>query len=417
MANRPDDSLRKRREILKTIAGTAAFGLLSSTVSPNTLNKKNLSVGIVGAGIVGASIAYHMAQAGANVTVFEKNRPAGGCTQNSYAWINAVWRDPVYMDLRLRSLLEYRQLDKLLGLNITWGGSLHWAARNDPEAIDKLDELYNEIKRLGDVPYSPQRLNASQCSYLASDCDVKFGVGNYFGLDGHLDPVKVTQRFLDHATLLGARIIYPSNVRRLTYKYGQFTGVATDEEEYKLDRIIIAGGVDTPLLSSQVGYTPPLQHAPGILAHSKPLSLLTQPVKIIRGSDVGFKQFPDGRLVAWDSMNPPNTAVHDAIREGYAEFPEPIRLMHGHRILGKVTRELSPDTKLEIDNVTLGFRPKPVDGFPIVGYIPKSSEVYIAVMHSGVTLAPIMGKYITQEILDGTVVGRLSPYRPDRFSL
>jgi glycine/D-amino acid oxidase-like deaminating enzyme len=37
-------------------------------------------------------------------------------------------------------------------------------------------------------------------------------------------------------------------------------------------------------------------------------------------------------------------------------------------------------------------------------------------MHSGVTLAPLIGQLATLEILDGARVNSLEPYRPSRFS-
>ena len=43
------------------------------------------SVVVVGAGIVGASLAYHLASAGAAVTLVERSRPALGVTARSFA--------------------------------------------------------------------------------------------------------------------------------------------------------------------------------------------------------------------------------------------------------------------------------------------------------------------------------------------
>jgi len=36
-------------------------------------------------------------------------------------------------------------------------------------------------------------------------------------------------------------------------------------------------------------------------------------------------------------------------------------------------------------------------------------------MHSGVTLAPVIGQLVANEILSGQMDPRLSPYRPMRF--
>ena len=81
----------QRRRFLK-IAGSLA---VTTAFSSLTFGKeKKMSVGIVGGGIVGASIAMHLSKNGANVTLFEKSAPATGATGKSFAWINAFSNDP-----------------------------------------------------------------------------------------------------------------------------------------------------------------------------------------------------------------------------------------------------------------------------------------------------------------------------------
>jgi hypothetical protein len=36
-------------------------------------------------------------------------------------------------------------------------------------------------------------------------------------------------------------------------------------------------------------------------------------------------------------------------------------------------------------------------------------------MHSGVTLAPLVGQLVTMEIVDGACINILKAYRPERF--
>jgi glycine/D-amino acid oxidase-like deaminating enzyme len=67
-----------------------------------------------------------------------------------------------------------------------------------------------------------------------------------------------------------------------------------------------------------------------------------------------------------------------------------------------------------IEDVVIGWRPLPLDGLPVMGFSPAQPGVYLAIAHSGVTLAPILGQLAAQEILDGTRAEALSPYRPDR---
>ncbi|HLA01763.1 MAG TPA: FAD-binding oxidoreductase, partial [Aestuariivirga sp.] len=83
---------------------------------------------VVGAGIIGASIAWHLAKAGAEVTVIEAGEAGGVATRNSWAWINASWGNPeVYFRLRARSMLEWQRIDRdVPGLDVSWCGGLIW---------------------------------------------------------------------------------------------------------------------------------------------------------------------------------------------------------------------------------------------------------------------------------------------------
>ena len=57
----------------------------------------------------------------------------------------------------------------------------------------------------------------------------------------------------------------------------------------------------------------------------------------------------------------------------------------------------------------------PMDGLPVVGRSFDRPEVHFAVMHSGVTLAPIIGRLTATEILDDVRVNLLSDFRLERF--
>ena len=65
--------------------------------------------------------------------------------------------------------------------------------------------------------------------------------------------------------------------------------------------------------------------------------------------------------------------------------------------------------------VPVGYRPMPLDGFPVVGFSPKAPNIYLALTHSGVTLAPLLAQLATMEIADGAQVELLDDYRPSRF--
>ena len=112
-----------RRTLLKLLSGPVITGFQLGAAEPRPHR-----VVISGAGIIGASIAYHLAQRGAQVTILEKQRPGSGATRNSFAWLNASKQPRSYYELNLMGMLGWRRLCTEIGheLQVQWGGSVRW---------------------------------------------------------------------------------------------------------------------------------------------------------------------------------------------------------------------------------------------------------------------------------------------------
>jgi glycine/D-amino acid oxidase-like deaminating enzyme len=67
-----------------------------------------------------------------------------------------------------------------------------------------------------------------------------------------------------------------------------------------------------------------------------------------------------------------------------------------------------------LDLFPVGHRPTPADGFPVIGRPRATEGLYVAVMHSGITLAPLVGLLAAGEIAAGRRDPMLAPYDPDR---
>jgi len=370
-----------------------------------------LEVGVIGGGIVGASIAMHLALAGARVTLFEKAAPAQGATQNSFAWVNAFTDDAHYRALRIESLLAYRDLDRTLSLNMVWGGYLNWARTEAESQVVRAN-----AGQLAQTPYPVRPVTSQELAALDPNL-VSGPVSDaiFSSIDAHLDPVAVTRRFLEHARQAGARVVYPCEVTALDIRGTQCRGVITTRGSYRFDRLVVAAGVDSPRILALAHVGLPLKHAPGILAHSKPVPMQTRPVHDAPGT-LSFKQMADGSVVGTDALDPPDIPAHHEIRAHTVDFAsDELRAYHGNRILGKIGAFLPAVSGAALDRLTLGFRPVPQDELPVMGALPTVSNIHVAVTHSGVTLAPIIGRYTADEVLRGLRVAMFAPYRPERF--
>ncbi|HJO03038.1 MAG TPA: FAD-binding oxidoreductase [Acidobacteriota bacterium] len=400
----------KRRAFLKRLAGTATLAFPPFSV----VRQARPRVGVVGGGIVGVSISLHLARGGADVVLFERQGAAAGATSKSFAWLNAMSANVDYHALRRRSLLAWRELASQVGLQVNWGGVFMWERRGTAteQAVAELRALQAAIST---ADYPLRSLTPSDFSTIAPEISPgDFEIAIHCGVDGHIDPVAVTNKLLQAAGGHGVDITMPCEVTAIRMESGRIRA-ATTAGDYHLDRLVIAAGVDSARLTSLAGYQPPLDHAPGILAHSRSMQFASAAVHYAPG--VHFKQFPDGRIVGADSDRPPDTPAHEQILRRAGGFPDQaMRDEHGERILARIG-DVMPDARhAELDRLTLGFRPMPSDGLPIVGYVPGSAHVYLAVMHSGVTLAPIMGQLISREVLSDNGTDLLGSYRPDRFS-
>jgi glycine/D-amino acid oxidase-like deaminating enzyme len=64
----------------------------------------------------------------------------------------------------------------------------------------------------------------------------------------------------------------------------------------------------------------------------------------------------------------------------------------------------------------VGRRPIPRDGFPIVGHAEHIDGLHVAVTHSGITLAPAIGRFVAEEIVAGRRNPLLAPFGLERLS-
>ena len=85
-------------------------------------------------------------------------------------------------------------------------------------------------------------------------------------------------------------------------------------------------------------------------------------------------------------------------------------------LLGRARRTVRGLDDAAVAGYQVCVRPMPADGQSIVGRLPGAEWLYVAVTHSGVTLAAHLSRLIAAELEAGTPRADLAPYRPDRFA-
>lgn len=355
-------------------------------------------IGVVGAGIIGAAIARELALAGCKVTVFEAHEPASGTSSRSMGWINASFtaREDYYR-MRLAAIQSYRELDTHLNgaLGVSWTGSLNWEAS---EA--EFDAVAKELGSFGHPVTVVTRAEMAVLEPNLADLPEKALLMQNEGVaeGGHVAKV-----LLRAAQAAGAIVLAGAEVTSIDRQPNGIHAVNSAAGRILVDDVVIATGIKTGEMAEKCGFPLPMKNQPGVLIETTPLPFRLN--HTIWSPDVHFKQLADGRAVCGNLFS---GAVGD---EGVDGLPE--------RMLERLKQRLPAAAgSLSIEKVRHGIRPMPVDTYPAIGRLgADEANSYVAVTHSGITLGPLIGRLVAQEIVDGVAHPMLQAFRPSRFNL
>ncbi|KAK9792940.1 hypothetical protein WJX73_000671 [Symbiochloris irregularis] len=353
------------------------------------------SVAVIGAGIIGASIAKNLSSQNCDVTVLEiHSKPAQEATGKSWAWLNANRKEPAhYKELNARSMREWQKL---------------------PGLAEFPGTLYLGDQRDNDPRYPSQKLTQAEALERQPGLSAEAAAGGavLYAQEGFASAPDATEAFLREAQSNGAHVHYSQEAIDFTTDAdNQLTGVRTAHQEYPADVVVLASGIKTPALASKLGVQVPLENKPGtvnILSGKLPPLL-----KHILVTDEAFlMQRKDGRVLIsfYKGVHANPSALN------VPEEPSPEQFAK----VGKEALEqallIFPELKQasEAPQVIVGRYPYPVDAMPILGPTKAHPNLYIATMHSGATLGPIVGQLVAQEISQGLQLEDLDPYRPHR---
>ena len=84
------------------------------------------------------------------------------------------------------------------------------------------------------------------------------------------------------------------------------------------------------------------------------------------------------------------------------------------QVLDAARQHVMVPEALGVTRAVVGLRALTADLLPAVG--PLSDRTYVAVTHSGITLAPALGDLVAAEILGRGEEPLLAPFRPDRLT-
>ena len=357
--------------------------------------KQKPKIVVVGSGIIGASIALSCLNLGADVLVLEQDKLGGAASSNSFGWINASFAEsPAYFDLRNAAVDTFRNLKTELNLkdSVSWQGTLWWE-----ESGQKLKTQFNDLLDRG---YSAKLLNGNEIKNLEPNLKDVPDAAIFTPLEGAAEADRVALAMLKKLTDEGGKVISGCTVEGLKFRKDCVSGAQTNIGEMSCDMVVLATGAaaEKGLLGCE--WQLPMQNKKGLIVQTSPVAHLIK--HVLMTNDVHFKQNADGSLTAGEIFS--------------GDFDENIVALDlASDVLSRISKKFDLNTNLIATNIKIGTRPVPIDGFPVIGKIEEYKGVFVAVMHSGVTLAPLIGQLLASEMLKTSKSPLLESFRPSRF--
>lgn len=409
---------------------------------------------VVGAGMVGLATAWHLQERGAQVVVLDRAGVAAGSSWGNAGWVSpglaVPLSEPSVLKYGLKALLDPAsplfipikpdpQLASfLLGFARRctlgqWKRTMATFVPLNERAIDAYQELEDNgvAATSHSAPIMAAFRNANDAAGLeheialireagldlqATEVDneqvraalpiVSPDVEKAIRLEGqrYINPGEYCQALADAVVARGGEIRSGANVSALRHGPFGVRAELTSGEPVSGDAIVLATGAWLPNLANACGVKTPVRAGRGY-SFSVPITAANAtPVS-------GPIYFPYERIAC--------TPVGDRLRiGGTMEFADADEPLHPARVDAIATAGRPLLSGVDWDDrqdAWFGSRPVPVDGLPLIG-ATNVPGVYVNGGHGmwGITLGPLSGKLLAEEIMTGQVPDALTALRPTR---
>lgn len=371
-----------------------------------------MRVAVIGGGIVGAAVAHHLARGGASVTLFEQHHLGAGATGASFAWVNSNGKHPeAYHRLNVEGCAEHQRLATETTDSPAWyfpTGHVTWAGT--PDGVSTLEQ---RVSRLSTLNYPCRWIDRDEANHLEPDLRIPTGVETiaYFPDEGYVLPALMVARLLGEARDRGAHLAAPARVAAIEASGHAATVVLDDGQRERFDRVVSCTGRWTEELAGTLGAYVPLASeqrpdapASGILACTRPLPVRIS--RVLTTPRINLRPDGGGRLM----LHSPELDVSAGSATG-----EEASQATAHELACRLDEVLDLGQSA-IESLRIGRRVLPADGLTVCGFTGEERRVYVVATHSGITLAPLLGRLVGAEMLEESESALLAGFRPDRFA-
>lgn len=411
-------------------------------------------IGIIGGGIIGLCSAYYLQKAGHQVTLFDQNNLADGCSTGNAGMIVPSHIVPLAqpgmiakgMRWMLKSTSPFYVKPRLSADLLRWGWLFyrHATPEHVTRAIPQLRDLsllskrlYQDLATNGDLAFEwqerglfmlyktaaaehdmaeeadlanlagidAQLLTGQQVQDMEPHTRVSVRGGVLYPGDAHLNPNELIRSLVTYLRGAGAIILDGQAVTGFGKTGSRITSVQTGQGAYAVHELVVAGGAWSPELARMLGISLSLQGGKG---YSFMLRNVVNNIRI-----------PAIMLEARATATPMG---YDLRFAGTLEVAGTDMTVNMNRVRGIVQsiNHYYPDISVPmpaVETVWRGLRPCSPDGLPYIGRTTHFDNVILATGHGmmGLSLGPATGKLVSELVTGSVTSMEIGGFGVERF--
>jgi sarcosine oxidase subunit beta len=260
---------------------------------------------IVGGGVVGASAAFHLAEAGADVVLVERAELAAGSTSKAAGGLRAQFSDVLNIEIAKRSLAAYADFAHRPGWEIDYDEIGYLFVLTTEAEVATFERSVALQNRLG----VPSRIIAPEearelCPLLAGEDIV---AASWCPTDAHATPEAVVQGYAAGARRHGAHIAVSTPVEGIDVADGTITAVRTTRGAIETGTVISAAGAWSRACGEMVGVTLDVTPLRRQILFTAPMAELPARLPLTIDFASGFYFHREGRGLLMGMADPDET--------------------------------------------------------------------------------------------------------------
>lgn len=232
---------------------------------------RTADVVVVGGGVVGASVAFHLAEAGVgNVLVLERDRPASGSSGKPIGGIRAQFSDPLNIRLGQRSLEAWQAFTSRPGTDVgvdRVGYLFLLAGEAEVATFQEAVDVQNELGVRSRI-ITPREAH-ELCPYVDPRSVL---AAAHSPDDGYALPRAAVHGYLRAAQQLGTTLRTRCSVTAVDVEAGRVTAVRTTAGTVRTPTVVCAAGPWSRAVGAMAGVTLPVTPLRRQIALTGPMS-------------------------------------------------------------------------------------------------------------------------------------------------